>query len=82
MRDPEHRAGTEMDLFARHYGLSPAEVRFSRALARGQTLADHCAARQVTRNTAHSQLSSIFQKTGVPRQVALVRLMMAFGVGA
>lgn len=62
---------------ARSFGLTPAELRLARHLADGGTLAAYAAEQNVSRNTARTHLSSIFQKTGVNRQADLVRLLLA-----
>ena len=63
------------------YGLTPAETRLTLLLLGGQTLRDAAAVLGVSRNTAHSQLASIFQKTGTNSQAELVRILLR-GPGA
>ena len=62
-------------LMERH-DLTAAEARLALHLAGGGTLASHAAAQKVSRNTARTQLQSIFQKMGVNRQAAVVRLVL------
>ncbi|WP_172332526.1 hypothetical protein [Mangrovicoccus sp. HB161399] len=57
------------------FDLSPAEAELAAALAHGRTLAEFACVREVTRNTANSQLKSLFAKTGASRQSELVRLL-------
>lgn len=58
------------------FGLSAAEARLVRALARGESL-EYFAAAQGTRiTTARSQLRSAFSKTATDRQAELVRLVI------
>ncbi|HVY06981.1 MAG TPA: helix-turn-helix transcriptional regulator [Burkholderiales bacterium] len=63
---------------ARHYGLSPAESRLLQELVDGKPLKRAASDFGISVNTAHSQLTSIFSKTGVHRQPDLVRLVLSF----
>jgi DNA-binding CsgD family transcriptional regulator/PAS domain-containing protein len=63
------------------YGLTPAETRLTLLLLGGQTLPEAMAVLGVSRNTAHSQLASIFHKTGTNSQSELVRILLR-GPGA
>jgi DNA-binding CsgD family transcriptional regulator len=63
------------------YGLTPAETRLALLLLGGQTLREAMAVLGVSRNTAHSQLASIFHKTGTNSQAELVRILL-HGPGA
>jgi DNA-binding CsgD family transcriptional regulator/PAS domain-containing protein len=63
------------------YGLTPAETRLALFLLGGQTIREAMAALGVSRNTAHSQLTSIFRKTGANSQAELVRILLR-GPGA
>lgn len=58
------------------WGLSPRERELANALVAGQSLADYATARGITRETARSQLKSLFNKTGTHRQHELVALLM------
>ncbi len=57
------------------FGLSPAEVRLAAALLSGKRLTDIAATHGVEVTTLRTQLSSIFRKVGVKRQVDLVTLL-------
>ncbi len=56
-------------------GVTPAEAKLITHLVDGQTLTAAAEALGVSRNTARTQLSSIFTKTGVNRQSQLVKLV-------
>jgi DNA-binding CsgD family transcriptional regulator len=68
-------ARSEEDLFARAFGLTPAEARLAVRLAAGASLTEAAAALGVTRNTARAQLRAIFDKAEVHRQGELARLL-------
>lgn len=57
------------------FGVTPAEAKLVAHLVDGLTLTAAAEALGVSRNTARSQLSSIFTKTGVNRQTQLVKLV-------
>jgi DNA-binding CsgD family transcriptional regulator len=57
------------------FGLTAAEAKLIPHLLEGLTLTATATALGVSRNTARSQLSSIFTKTGVNRQNQLVKLV-------
>jgi DNA-binding CsgD family transcriptional regulator len=57
------------------FGLSDAEARLALALVEGLDVNAYCERHGITRNTVKTQLSSIFDKTGVRRQIDLVRLL-------
>ena len=59
------------------YGLTPAEARLAGALAIGKTLIECSIDRSVSINTTKTQLNAILAKTGLHRQVDLVRLLVA-----
>ena len=62
------------DIAAAAFGLTPAETRVLAGLLAGATLAETAAKFDVAISTAKTHLDSIFSKTGVTRQVDLVRL--------
>lgn len=66
-------AGAVADL----YGLSPAETVVAIETAKGLGLAAVAARLGISRNTAKTHMSRIFEKTGADRQAALVRLLLA-----
>jgi len=63
------------------YGLTAAETQLALLLLGGQTLREAVAVLGVSRNTAHSQLASVFRKTGTSSQAELVRVLVR-GPGA
>lgn len=69
------RAG--VDVVARTYFLSPAESRLLQELVDGQPLKRAAATLEISVNTAHTQLSSIFRKTGTHRQIELNSLVIS-----
>jgi DNA-binding CsgD family transcriptional regulator len=75
VRDAHEPPATVAGL-AEVFALTRAERRLLEALAAGETLAGYCDLAGVTRNTAKSQLASLFQKTGTSRQAELVRLAL------
>lgn len=65
--------------FAARFGLSPTEARLAGALRNGASLGQAAEQLGIAYETARSHLRGIFGKTGVRRQIDLVRLMMADG---
>lgn len=61
------------------YGLTAAEVQIASAIAEGQTVREYAEHRRISRNTAASQLKSVFGKTGFKRQIELVRWLLLCG---
>jgi DNA-binding CsgD family transcriptional regulator len=57
------------------YGLTRCEGRLCQALLEGKSLPEAALALHVSRNTAKTHLTRIFDKTGVRSQVALLRLL-------
>lgn len=55
--------------------LTPAETKLLDALAAGETLTTYSERIQISRNTAKTQLQSLFSKTGTSRQADLIRLV-------
>ncbi len=74
LADPEECSPSERDL-AEFFGLSPAESRLAVALLAGKKLAEVTIDFDVQITTLRTQLSSILRKTGVTRQVDLIRLL-------
>jgi DNA-binding CsgD family transcriptional regulator len=58
------------------FGFTPAETRLAIALIEGGSTQDVAATLGISVNTAHVHVARIFQKTGVNRQGALMRLLM------
>lgn len=71
--NPDHYMPAPAHVLKTLYGLSNKECRLVQALLNGVTVEEFCATRYVTRNTARSQLKSIYRKTNTNRQVDLVR---------
>ena len=65
-------------MLAELFGLTPAEIRLSLALADGGSLRSTAERHMISINTARSQLASIFSKTSIKRQVDLVEMLMSF----
>jgi DNA-binding CsgD family transcriptional regulator len=60
------------------YGLSPMEADLAEHLLAECSLDEIAACRGVTRETVRTQLKSLFLKTGINRQSALVKLLTTF----
>lgn len=58
------------------YGLTPAQCRVALLLSDGHAPRKIASMVGVTDNTVHSQIKSIFSKTGVKRQGELIRLLV------
>lgn len=65
------------DRVAAMHGLTPAESRLASMLAEGISLEQVAEVLSVSIQTVRSQLKSIFAKTGVTRQGALIALLLA-----
>jgi len=74
--DPETETERQDQVLARLFGLTPAEARLADALMHGKSLREAAEQFGVTRNTVHSQLQKIFEKTGTNRQSELLRLIL------
>jgi DNA-binding CsgD family transcriptional regulator/PAS domain-containing protein len=59
------------------YGLTSAEVRLCQAMLEGKSLSEAASDTRISRNTAKTHLSRVFNKTGVRSQSALLRLLSA-----
>ncbi len=77
LRDPGRRPIIPAKTLTRLFGLTPAESALASEIARGQSLEEAAGQLGVTRNTARTQLQSIFMKTGVNRQGELVRMLLS-----
>ena len=62
-------------LFARLYGLTPAEGRLAAALLAGKTPGEHATAAGVSIATVRTQMHAVLAKTGTRRQAELVCLL-------
>lgn len=74
--DPNVRKTTAIDLFVSSYELSRSEAELAHCLALGNSLDEAAEQRGVSRNTAKTQLHSIFDKTETNRQSELVSLLL------
>jgi DNA-binding CsgD family transcriptional regulator len=74
--DPSVRKTTAIEMFVSSYDLTRSEAELAHFLALGGTLEDVAERRGVSRNTAKTQLHSIFAKTETNRQSELVSLLL------
>jgi len=74
--DPDRKPLSESQVFARLFGLTPAEARLAQILASGDSLKEASEQLGVAESTVRSQLKTIFTKTNTTRQSQLVRLML------
>jgi len=77
MRDPDRRASVSANVVGQLFGLTPAEAALATLLAQGADLDEASEELGIRRNTARSQLQSIFMKTNVKRQSELVRMILS-----
>jgi DNA-binding CsgD family transcriptional regulator/PAS domain-containing protein len=63
-----------VEALANVYGLTPAETRLVRELVAGCSIKQVATLLSISINTAHTQLSAVFRKTGTHRQTQLVQL--------
>jgi DNA-binding CsgD family transcriptional regulator len=75
--DPDENLELPADFLTRCHGLTSAEARLAMILVEGHSLKEAADLCGVTRNTAKSQLKSIFTKTNVQRQAQMVRLILS-----
>lgn len=78
MGDPEVDLAQRQHKFGQHYGLTAAELGVAIEICRGGSRSEVAQRRGVSDATARSQLTAIFDKTGVRRQADLVRLLHEF----
>jgi DNA-binding CsgD family transcriptional regulator len=69
----DHQEGRHARLMERHH-LTPTESRLAIHIIDGGDISSYASEAGVSPGTARSQLKSVFAKTGVNRQSALVRL--------
>lgn len=79
MIEPDQLALPSFDLLKAYFDLSTAETQLALALSEGTTLADYARLKDLSRNTMRNHLANVFTKTGVNRQVDLVRMVSALG---
>jgi DNA-binding CsgD family transcriptional regulator len=77
MRDPDRRASVSSHVVGQLFGLTPAEATLATLLAQGADLDEAATELGIRRNTARSQLQSIFMKTNAKRQSELVRMILS-----
>ncbi|MBS0469403.1 MAG: helix-turn-helix transcriptional regulator [Proteobacteria bacterium] len=76
VRDSESKSQPPIKLAQQLFQLTPAETMLAIQLANGMSLEEAAEALNIRRNTARAHLRSIFSKTGVRRQMELVRLFL------
>jgi DNA-binding CsgD family transcriptional regulator len=76
VRDPEALTDVPEERLRRLYRLSRGEARLAAALAQGNSLEEAARALGLSTNNARAYLKRIFDKTGVNRQVELIRLLL------
>jgi DNA-binding CsgD family transcriptional regulator len=76
IRDPEHRTQPPVELVQRLFHFTPAEAKLALLLTDGLSLDEAAEAMKIRKNTARAHLRAIFSKTGVTRQITLVRLLL------
>ena len=73
---PDAVSHASLDALGAVYGLTPAESGIVQGLVEGRTIEEIAALRKVKTLTVRGQLKQIFVKTGVSRQVDLIRLVL------
>lgn len=79
--EPYLKKKSTADLFQSSYGLTASEAKLALELTNGVSLADYSKRRNISVNTAKTQLRAIFRKTETSRQPELVSLLMRTVVG-
>lgn len=74
--DPEEQSEAPVAVLSKLFGFTPTEAQLALRLANGMNLDEVAAALGMSRNTARAHLRSVFTKTGISRQSALVRLIL------
>ena len=77
IKEPESRARISSQVVALRLGLSPAESRVAAALAEGLSVRQIAAVTGRKEGSVRWQVSRIYQKLGISRQVDLVRLVLS-----
>ena len=73
--DPDERAVGNIGALVRLFRLTPAEARLAAGIATGAPLTEVADTLGIGRETARTQLRSVFAKTGTTRQSELVRII-------
>lgn len=81
IRDPDDVMLDSSTLLQTAYGLTRQESALANLLAQGETLSTAAEKLRITRNTAHTHLKRIFERTGTHRQTDLVRLILRCEIG-
>lgn len=74
--DPSERSDAPVQVLGKLFGFTPTEALVAIHLANGLNIDEAAAELGMTRNTARAHLRSVFTKTGISRQPALVRLIL------
>jgi DNA-binding CsgD family transcriptional regulator len=74
--DPSGRSDAPVQVLVKLYGFTPTEALVAIHLANGLNIDEAAGELGMTRNTARAHLRSVFNKTGISRQPALVRLIL------
>ncbi len=82
LRDPALQAPWPAAALARLFNLSNAEANLASELAKGASIDEASATLGISRNTARTQLKSIFLKTGINRQSDLIRALLNSGASS
>lgn len=75
--DPTRRAQPCSTWLESSFGLSQAEIRLTRLLATGMSVAEVASHLGVTTGTVRNQLKRVFDKTGIGRQADLIRIALS-----
>ncbi len=75
--DPDGAPAEQGDILRRHYGLTRKQSELAMMLASGRPLGDCADALGIAEKTARRRLETIFARTGLHRQVDLVRLVLS-----
>jgi len=73
---PVRKVQTQIDRLRQGFGFTAAEAAFALEILKGDGRKAAAARRGITDGTARTHLSRIFDKAGVNRQAALVRLLL------
>jgi DNA-binding CsgD family transcriptional regulator len=74
--DPEEMEQVEVDVLRHLYGFSPAEAEVAALLFQGRDINAITDWLHISRNTAKTHLTHLFEKTGTRRQAELLRLLL------
>jgi DNA-binding CsgD family transcriptional regulator len=77
INDPDGAPRGVCDLLQRHYGLTPKQSDLALMLSQGRTLAECALDLGIAEKTARRHLEAIYLKTGLNRQIDLVRLVLS-----